>query len=151
MFADQERRLTPAPGSSEIPQGVSGETPPRVSASVADHDGNVIATVTRYCEYPSPGIDAGDVLTVVAFTGDIDLDSATLLERVLTTAIDGREKVCCDLSGAAFVGAAGANTLLAAHWYAVEAGRHFAVRGANEMARQVFAITGLDQVLMIHD
>jgi anti-anti-sigma factor len=150
MFADQERRPAPAPVSSEALPGVPGEAP-RVSAGVADQDGNLIATVTRYGEHPSPGADVGRALTVVECTGDIDLDSVPLLERVLTTAIDGREQVCCDLSGATFIGAAGVNTLLVAHWYAVEAGRLFAVRGVNKMARQVFAITGLDHVLMIHD
>jgi anti-anti-sigma factor len=147
LFADHEQRLT-APVVSEARPEVRGGTP-RVSASVADRAGHLIATVTRYREDPAPA--TGDALTVVEFTGDMDLDSAPLLERVLITAIDEREQVCCDLNGAAFVGAAGANTLLAAHRYAAQSGRRFSVRGASPMTRQILAITGIDQVLTVHD
>lgn len=120
------------------PAGLTG-----MSATVAGLDGTVVATVSRRDE-PSP---AGGLLAVVGVSGDIDIHSIPLLHNTLTVAIDGNPRVCCDLSEVDFFGAAGANTMLAAHWHAAAAGRHFTVRGVHGLVRRVFAITGLDRVL----
>jgi anti-anti-sigma factor len=117
---------------------------PALSATVAGFDGAVLATVSRHDE----STPSGGVLAVVAVTGDLDRDSAPLLHDTLTAAIDGNPRVCCDLDEVTFFGAAGANTMLAAHWHAAAAGRYFTVRGVHGIARRVFGITGLDRVLI---
>ena len=118
-----------------------------MSARVAGLDGTVIATVARHDEYVPPQ----GVLAVVDVSGDVDQDSVPLLHNTLTSAIDGNPRVCCDLSEVAFFGASGANTMLAAHWHATTAGRHFTIRGVHGLARRVFGITGLDRVLTVAD
>ena len=135
--------LTTTEVAAEVPAGATPRTV--MSARIAGLDGTVIATVSRYDEDVPPH----GVLAVVGVAGDVDQDSVPLLHNTLTSAIDGNPRVCCDLTAVSFFGASGANTMLAAHWHATTAGRHFTVRGVHGLARRVFGITGLDRVLTV--
>jgi anti-anti-sigma factor len=120
-----------------------------VTATVAGHDGTVLCRVTRSRERTSTGPVHRHELIVVSVDGDLDADTSPLLHLALTQALDGVQEVCCDLSGVAFFGAAGANTILAAHLHATATGRRFTVRGVQQNTRRVLAVTGLDAVLTI--
>jgi anti-anti-sigma factor len=131
-------------------KSTADDASPRVSATVAGFDGVPIATITRYHE-PVDG-DPGDAArAVVAVDGDVDADTAPLLRMALTEAINSRPRTCCDLGGAEFFSAAGANTLLAAHQHATAAGCHFTVRGVHGIAQRVLVVTGLDRHLTLED
>ena len=88
---------------------------------------------------------------VVSVHGDIDADTAPLLDASLTSAIGQHRQVCCDLSGVGFLGAAGVHSLLTAQEYADETGGTLQVRGVHGIAARVLRITGLDTVLTFVD
>jgi stage II sporulation protein AA (anti-sigma F factor antagonist) len=142
------------------PAGAPGfaDSQPGVSATVAGFDGVVLATVSRHSEavaaLPDPveaavnrGATAAGMVGVVAVDGDIDHDTAPLLLLALTESIDGHRLVRCDLSRTAFLAAAGANALLAAHRHALRTGSRLTLHGAHGITRAVLTIVGLDHVL----
>jgi anti-anti-sigma factor len=83
--------------------------------------------------------DAGpeDALAVIEVVGEIDQNTAPLIELALERALDGRTSVCCDLSRVTFFGAAAAHTLLDAHGRAMETGRVFFLRGVRGTTARV--------------
>jgi anti-anti-sigma factor len=120
-----------------------------VSATVAGIDGAVIGTVTTHREAGATGRPSSQPPIVISVTGDIDADTSPLLHTALTKALQAHRWVCCDLSRVDFFGAAGANTIVAAHQHATAAGRHLTVRGVHGLTRLVLTITGLDQVVAV--
>lgn len=112
-----------------------------LSATVAGPDGSPLLTVARRSVPTGPGRAAAVIVTA---TGQIDLETVELLRGALLEAVDGSAQVCCDLSGVDFLGAAGANALVAAHHHATRAGGRLAVRGARDTVRRVLVITGLE-------
>lgn len=141
------RSFTPAtpavPVSSGRPPG-RGE-PPQLAAAAVGHDGAVLVSVFRHLEYSSP---PDDEMVVVTVAGDLDQDTAPLVETALTTALDQHRWVCLDLRDVAFFGAAGANTVAAAHVHAVGRGACLSLRGVHGIARRVLRITGVDRLPM---
>lgn len=95
----------------------------------------------------SASVPRADEPPMITVTGDIDIDTAPLLHQVLIDALRAHPRVCCDLGGVSFFGAAGANALLAGNAYAVGRGADLTVRGVRGMARRVFEITGLSDLL----
>jgi anti-anti-sigma factor len=136
------RSLTPAglvlsdrpPGAGEALQ---------LAATVVNHDGAVLVTVSRHLEYNAPADDE----LVVTVAGDLDQDTAPLVEIALTTALEQHRRVCLDLRDVTFFGAAGANTVVAAHLHAARTGGRLTLRGVPGIVRQVLKITRLDQLL----
>jgi anti-anti-sigma factor len=120
-----------------------------VSATVAGFDGVVIGSVARHREGGLAGPSLWQELTVISVTGDLDADTGPLLHIALIEALDANTNVCCDLSRVAFFGAAGANTVLAAHRRAAATARQFTVRGVHGLTRLVLAITHLDEILTV--
>jgi anti-anti-sigma factor len=118
-----------------------------VSATIAGYDGVVIGRVTRHREAGPTGSALTQELIVVSVDGDLDADTGPLLHLALTEALDANPNVRCDLSRVAFFGAAGANTVLAAHLRAAATGRQFTVRGVHGITQLVLAITRLDEML----
>jgi anti-anti-sigma factor len=112
---------------------------------VTGSDGTELIKISRHRE-PAP---AGDrALLVVDVSGDVDLDTAPLLNAALIGAVTENRQVCCDLTRVTFLSAAGANTIAAALRYAGEAGCAFTVRGVHGITTRVLQITGLDTVLV---
>jgi anti-anti-sigma factor len=109
---------------------------------VAGPDGTELIKVGRHTE-------AGDdhARLVLDVSGDIDADTAPVLHAALSAAIDRHRHVCCDLTGVDFLGAAGANTIIAALRHADETDCAFTVRGVHGLAARVFRITGLDALI----
>jgi anti-anti-sigma factor len=118
-----------------------------VAASIADHEGIVITTISRRLDVAADEADAADLMAVVAVCGDIDLDTAPVLQQALISAIDDRLRTVLDLHDAGFFGAAGVHVLLAAHRHAAGHRRFFALRGVHGIADRVLRIVGLNHVI----
>jgi anti-sigma B factor antagonist len=90
--------------------------------------------------------------SVLAVTGELDLDTSPELESRLTRAFDaGAELVILDLRGVEFMDSTGLRVLLSAHQRAHESGRRFAlVRGADQVER-VLTLTGVRDLLTVVD
>jgi anti-anti-sigma factor len=116
-------------------------------ATIEDDDGTLVGTVVRRVEPTATGSGPEDSCTIVDVGGDIDHDMAPLLQLALSQAMDGRTTVCCDLSNVTFFGAAGANTLLAAHRRATELGCAFFLRGVHGITDRVLAIVDPDGIV----
>jgi len=113
-----------------------------VTASVAGHDGALLATISRRVE----GLH-GRPSAVVVVNGDIDIETAPLLEVALLQAVEAWPQAYCDLDGVTFFGAVGVNVLLTAQQRAQAVGHRFAVRGVGATTRRVLAVFGLDQTI----
>jgi anti-sigma B factor antagonist len=144
-------RCGPEPPTLEPSADVPAPFPDGVAASIAGYDGVVIATISRHSRPPAPDHHADGPWAVVAVDGDLDVDTARLLNVALVQAIDGSARVCCDLTDADFFGASGANTVLAAHQYAARLGRPFHLCGVHGLAARVLSLTGLDEVVPAGD
>jgi anti-anti-sigma factor len=104
-----------------------------VDAAFADQFGKVIVAISCYMG-PCPCL-------IVAIEGEVDLDTAPLVQEALLRALDGTDAVCCDLSRVTFLGAAGVRALFAAGEDAAGRGRTFGVRGAHGVTRRVLTLT----------
>jgi anti-anti-sigma factor len=112
--------------------------------TVTGWDGAVLATFTRRLQTD------GDVpLTVVAVDGDVDQDTAPLLQASLVDTLNGAPRVCCDIAGARFFGAAGISTVLAAHRHATGLSRDFFLRGAHGLAGRVLRLADVTSVVRV--
>jgi anti-anti-sigma factor len=115
--------------------------------TVTDGDGTIVGTVVRRLEAAPAGAEPGDSWTIVAVGGEIDGDIAPLIQLALSQALAGRTPVCCDLSDVTFFGAAGANTLLAAHRRAAELGCAFYLRGVHGITDRVLTVVDPDGIV----
>lgn len=87
--------------------------------------------------------------TCVQVEGEIDLDTARDLGRVLVAAVDATDgTVAVDLSRVVFCDCSGLNTLLRAWHHARARYRRLAVVGTSCQVRRLLAVTGADAVLM---
>jgi anti-sigma B factor antagonist len=115
-----------------------------VAISVAGFDGRVIATISRRLESVGDRTDDAPV-SVVSVDGDVDLDTAPLLEQALLMAINDRPRTCLDLDHVEFFSAAGVNVLLKAHRHASGLGHSLALHGVHGLTERVLSIMGLDR------
>jgi anti-anti-sigma factor len=122
-----------------------------VSASVAGYDGTVIATITRTVQSPAALAGVDGPLSVVTVDGDIDQDTAPLLEQALRLAINDRLRTCLDMRRVDFFGAAGVHVLIAAQSHAASLRHCFVLRGVHGTANQVLTIVGLDRLITMID
>ena len=114
------------------------------AATISDERGATLVTIVRHVE---PKVASLDTLTVFAVDGEIDVDTAPLLQAALMGALDGHDAVCCDLSHVTFFGAAAANTLFAAYRHAAARERTFLVRGAHGMTELVLTAVDPDGLI----
>jgi anti-anti-sigma factor len=122
-----------------------------VTASIVGYEGTVIATITRSAEAPAAATDVEGPISVVTVEGDIDADTAPLLEQALRLAINDRFETCLDMRRVDFFGAAGAHVLLAAHGHAASLRHSFVLRGVHSSATRVLTIVGLDRLITMID
>jgi anti-sigma B factor antagonist len=118
-----------------------------MAISIAGSDGTVIATVCCMLEPPGGPSDGEAAMSVVSVEGDVDLDTAPLLERALIVAINDRPRTCLDLRHVEFFSAAGVHVLLAAHRHATRLGHSLTLQGVHGITERVLAIVGLDHVI----
>jgi anti-anti-sigma factor len=95
-------------------------------------------------ELLSLAIEEGGAETTVRLTGELDLSSVPALRESLAFLAGD---VVVDLVDVSFVDSQGIGLLIAEHQRRVNRGEHLVVRGASEMARRTFEITGADLVL----
>ena len=88
-------------------------------------------------------------VTVLRLAGDVDLDAAAYLGEVLSAACSATQGcLVVDVSGVAFLDAAGLGRLIAAHNHLLQQGRPgLAVWGAAPIVRRVFEITQTTSLL----
>ncbi|GAA3348425.1 hypothetical protein GCM10020358_66890 [Amorphoplanes nipponensis] len=129
------------PGDPGLPATDHPSPAPAVIAGVTAPDGSVIGTVSRHLRPAEPAGPGAEV--VVGVHGDLDLDTAPLVQAAVVHALDGSERVCLDLSEVSFFGAAGARVVLAAQLHAVDLGRSLRLSGVHGMTARVLALTGV--------
>ena len=95
------------------------------------------------------GSDPDGVL-VVAAGGEIDLETAPRLKDWLADALaTDMHTVVLDLAQVSFMDSSGLTALLVAHNEAAKVGRTLVLRGPTRQTRDLFVMTGLDQVFTI--
>jgi anti-anti-sigma factor len=119
-----------------------------VAGVVTGPSGTALLSVTLRTEPPEDG--AAEVRLVAAAAGEVDLDTAPLLQAALLDAVDRHPVVCCDLSDVTFLSAAGLTALLTAYQRAQETGSRLTVRGAHGITRRVLQVAGVEQLLAGH-
>ncbi|AGL18913.1 STAS domain-containing protein [Actinoplanes sp. N902-109] len=124
-----------------LPTWIEGP-PGEFSASVTGYDGTWLATVSRRAA------GTATPAAVVTVEGDVDLDTAPLLQAGLLRALQSWPFVVCDLNKVTFFGAAGTTALLAARRCASATGHTLSLRGARGMTRQILEMFDLANLIM---
>jgi anti-anti-sigma factor len=89
-------------------------------------------------------VGAGAVApVVVSVAGEVDMNTAPLLQAALIDAVDRHSVVCCDLCDVTFFAAAGVTALIAAHDRAYHAGCRLMIRGAHGITQRVLHLSGI--------
>ena len=82
--------------------------------------------------------------------GELDLDTATVLEEQLAAArADGVETVVLDLRGLTFMDSTGLRLVIRWDTAAREDGFEFAIVPGSEVVQRVFRLTGMDEHLQV--
>ncbi|WP_035791326.1 STAS domain-containing protein [Kitasatospora mediocidica] len=84
---------------------------------------------------------------VVRANGEIDLDAAPALRRVLSKALRGHHEVVLDLSPVTFMDCAGLRVLVSARDQADRTGRRLVLRGAGPQVTRLLKLTRLERHL----
>ena len=90
-------------------------------------------------------------MTVVAFTGDLDIASEADAAAALAATLDDTKVLVADLRELAFLDSTGVRVLIAADLNARERGVRFAVARADGMVRRLLDVTRLDQRFLVVD
>lgn len=95
--------------------------------------------------------EAGEV-HIVHIAGEIDVTSAAVLRDALEALIaDGRRRLTLDLSDVTFLDSTGLGIVVGRLKRLARHGGTMSVAASHERVRRVFTITGLDQLLEIHE
>lgn len=82
--------------------------------------------------------------------GELDLDTAPLLERKLGAArTDGTDRLVLDLRGLTFMDSTGLRLVIRWHTAATEDGFEFAIVPGVDVVQRVFRLTGMDEHLPV--
>lgn len=90
-------------------------------------------------------------LTVVVFTGELDIASEADATAALADALDGAEVLVADLRELAFLDSTGVRVLITADLRARERGVRFGVARADGMVRRLLEVTQIDQRFPVVD
>ena len=92
---------------------------------------------------------AEDGKLTVAISGRLDTFTAPQLEEALEGALEGVKELEFDLRDLEYISSAGLRVLLSNHKKMEAAEGCFAVSNLNEMVKEVFGLTGFDEILTI--
>ena len=92
---------------------------------------------------------AEDGKLTVAISGRLDTFTAPQLEEALEGALEGVKELEFDLRDLEYISSAGLRVLLSNHKKMEAAEGSFAVSNLNEMVKEVFGLTGFDEILTI--
>jgi len=90
-------------------------------------------------------------MTVVTFTGDLDIASEDDATAALEAAIGNGAVLVADLRELAFLDSTGVRVLLLAHLHAQERGMRFGVARGDGMIRRLLDVTRIDQRFPVVD
>ncbi len=92
-----------------------------------------------------------DGVMVVAFTGDVDLQSSPEARKALLAAVGGGKSVLVDLSGVGYIDSSGVASLVESLQTARKSGNALALAAVSEGALRVLQLARLDRVFTIHE
>ncbi len=88
---------------------------------------------------------------VVAFAGDVDLESSPEARQALLACVDRKVPVLVDLSGVSYIDSSGVASLVEAFQAARKGGRAFALVAVSEATLRVLQLARLDEVFTIYE
>jgi len=88
---------------------------------------------------------------IIAFTGEIDLESSPVAREILLKSFDISNNVIVDLSGVTYIDSSGVASLVEALQAAKKNGSRFALAAASEPTRRVLELARLDKVFTMYD
>ncbi len=88
---------------------------------------------------------------VVAFTGDVDLQSSPDARKALLDAVGQGKNVLVDLSGVGYIDSSGVASLVESLQTARKSGCTLGLAAVSEGALRVLQLARLDKVFTIHD
>jgi len=88
--------------------------------------------------------------TVVALSGDVDLDSSPGVRTVLLDCVGAKQTVLVDMSDVSYIDSSGVASLVEAYQSARRRNANFALVAVSESAMRVLALARLDRVFSIH-
>ncbi|MCX4775364.1 STAS domain-containing protein [Streptomyces sp. NBC_01264] len=105
-------------------------------------------------ERPEPDVrvDEEGQRCVVHVGGEMDIDRAPMLHRVLDTVITqpgGPDEIVIDLADLSFCDSSGLNVLIAARQTATDHGRHISLRHPQPQILRLLEMTGADTLFPI--
>ena len=89
--------------------------------------------------------------TIVAFKGEIDLESSPAARKILLRCFENNGKVVVDLSGVTYIDSSGVASLVEALQAAKKNGGQFSLAAVSEPTRRVLELARLDKVFTLHD
>lgn len=88
--------------------------------------------------------------TIVALSGDIDLESSPKVRAALLDSVATRRGVLVEMSAVSYIDSSGVASLVEAYQSARRASTPFALVAVSEAAMRVLELARLDQVFAIH-
>jgi len=88
---------------------------------------------------------------VVAFKGEVDLESSPAARELLLKCFDTARKVIVDLSEVTYIDSSGVASLVEALQAAKKSGSQFALAASSEPTRRVLELARLDKVFTMYD
>ena len=89
--------------------------------------------------------------SVVAFTGEVDLESSPVAREILLKCLESTSKVIVDLSEVTYIDSSGVASLVEALQAAKKNGSQFALATVSEPTRRVLELARLDKVFTLYD
>jgi anti-sigma B factor antagonist len=89
--------------------------------------------------------------SVIAFTGEIDLESSPAAREILLKSLASASKVIVDLSEVTYIDSSGVASLVEALQAAKKNGSRFFLATASEPTRRVLELARLDKVFTMYD
>ncbi len=89
--------------------------------------------------------------TVVAFEGDVDLESSPEARRILLDCLGRTSSLLVDLSAVTYIDSSGIASLVESFQNARKTGRHFALVAVSGSVLGVLRLSRLDKVFTIYD
>jgi anti-sigma B factor antagonist len=88
---------------------------------------------------------------VVAFKGEVDLESSPAAREILLKCFENTGKVIVDLSEVTYIDSSGVASLVEALQAAKKNGSQFALAASSEPTRRVLELARLDKVFTMYD
>lgn len=91
-----------------------------------------------------------DHVTIVALSGEVDLDSSSKVRKTLLECVGAAEAVVVDMSGVSYIDSSGVASLVEAYQAAKKRKTPFSLAHVSQAAMRVFELARLDKVFTIH-